>query len=739
MPKPPNYESHTAISNPVSVPWSVGNGLERQLNLSEMGFSKLKDKGKGTGCLIDGSYAMTDKELKIQKHLKNPTTFTGAVSESGNPCFSAVHEKSHFLHQSSGVPPDAFDARNLLNHPEKAISMAFPSATSTSIPGMTPTVSKLEGININPYLLDENMRLLALRQVLELSKQQHTSLAMDLDKGRVGNLSNFNAQHPFVESTFGEQRLGPNITSPQHVSGVAMVSPSSDLNNFFDFSTSTQGNPLLSREVDLQCQFSHDCLPNKQLSLRSVPQSFSHPPFEIKGVKLILPSSERPQCYQRVPCAYFQGQCGCATYTKCSGGNCESRVGSSTDTFKDQLGNVNGETSMLAASEHVKDDVGPNRNIIPLGQQGKSKGPLPKTIVCHSSQWRDVPSKFKGVSVVTGLERSADELDGRGHMEGQLGHATAKCSYGTMKIQDSLKEQEMSNVSSGCSAAAVTQASIQINNMDSPTVDAGNTRTNFSKEGSSKVLNNQSSRSLLDELKLLDALTWKKNWNQFHTRLSFHGKVDLKKSEGGFKTGKRKKTRKFRMLEAPFLTAGTSVVHHEHPKETYRSGSCSLGPGSKFGRSTLSSSKELSRKRDLQMVYDHRDGEDDYQMELNSNSNLGKIHDLSGTKKLKRGWTSDCLRKSQMEEQTHVNSKNTVRCKSFGFMKVSSLRKTRPVVCGKYGEISSGEHTGDASWRVKLVPLSKVLKTARKCSLPENCQTQSNFPEGIEEGTVLWK
>ncbi|XP_031279661.1 uncharacterized protein LOC116138078 isoform X3 [Pistacia vera] len=824
MPKPPNYESHTAISNPVSVPWSVGNGLERQLNLSEMDFSKLKDKGKGTGCLIDGSYAMTDKELKIQKHLKNPTTFTGAVSESGNPCFSAVHEKSHFLHQSSGVPPDAFDARNLLNHPEKvpflgssghvnhvflrpmappigsgqilqsqAISMAFPSATSTSIPGMTPTVSKLEGININPYLLDENMRLLALRQVLELSKQQHTSLAMDLDKGRVGNLSNFNAQHPFVESTFGEQRLGPNITSPQHVSGVAMVSPSSgaytrlgvnvertapvtDLNNFFDFSTSTQGNPLLSREVDLQCQFSHDCLPNKQLSLRG---------------KIDTASSERPQCYQRVPCAYFQGQCGCATYTKCSGGNCESRVGSSTDTFKDQLGNVNGETSMLAASEHVKDDVGPNRNIIPLGQQGKSKGPLPKTIVCHSSQWRDVPSKFKGVSVVTGLERSADELDGRGHMEGQLGHATAKCSYGTMKIQDSLKEQEMSNVSSGCSAAAVTQASIQINNMDSPTVDAGNTRyvnnhlvdegsgidkcwssddalesersaeflgsnskTNFSKEGSSKVLNNQSSRSLLDELKLLDALTWKKNWNQFHTRLSFHGKVDLKKSERGFKTGKRKKTRKFRMLEAPFLTAGTSVVHHEHPKgtdtfepglskdvemlhpsvqETYRSGSCSLGPGSKFGRSTLSSSKELSRKRDLQMVYDHRDGEDDYQMELNSNSNLGKIHDLSGTKKLKRGWTSDCLRKSQMEEQTHVNSKNTVRCKSFGFMKVSSLRKTRPVVCGKYGEISSGEHTGDASWRVKLVPLSKVLKTARKCSLPENCKPKVTYPKELKK------
>lgn len=510
------------------------------------------------------------------------------------------------------------------------------------------------------------------------------------------------------------------------------------------------------------------------------------------------PSSERAQCYQGVPCAYFQGQCGCATYTKCLGGNCESRVGSSTNTFKDRLGNVNGETSMLAASEYVKDDVGPNRSIIPLDQRGKSKGSLPKTIVCHASQWRDVPRKFKGVSVATGLERSADELDGREHMEGQLGHDTAKCSYGTMKIPDSLKEREMSNVSSGCSAAAVTQASAQINNMDSPTVDVGNTRyvnnhlvdegsgidkcwssddalesersaeflgsnskTNFSKEGSSKVLNNQSSRSLLDELKLLDSLTWKKNWNQFHMRLSVHGKVNLKKTERGFKTGKRKKARKFKMLEAPFLTAGTSVVHHEHPKgtdtsepglskdvemlypsvqETYRSGSCSLGPGSKFGRSTLSSSKELSRKRDLQMVYGHRDGEDDYQMELNSNSNLGKIHDLSGTKKLKRAWTSDCIRKSQMEEQTHVDSKNTVRCKSFGFMKASSgcegsicFRKTRPVVCGKYGEISSGEHTGDASWPVKIVPLSKVLKTARRCALPENCKPKVSFPKELKK------
>ncbi|XP_044471547.1 uncharacterized protein LOC123200432 isoform X5 [Mangifera indica] len=822
MPKPSNHESDTAKSNLVSVPWIVGNGLERQLNLSEMGFFKHKDKGKGTGCVIDSSFAMTDKEWKIQKHLKNPNTFSVAMSESSNPCFSAVHENSCHLPQSTGLPPVTFDARNLLNHPEEvpsfgsdghvnpafmrsmgppvgsgqilqpqAVSMAFPSTTSTSLQGMAPAVSKLEGITVNPYLLDENRRRLAFRQILELSKQQHTSLALDLDKGRVVNLSNFNIQYPLAESsTFGDQRLIPKFTSPQNVSEVAMVSPSSgaytrlgfnvertppvtDLNSFCDFSTSTQGKSLLSREVDLQCQFSHDCLPNKQLSLRGE-----------NGTA----STECAQCYQGMPCAYFLGQFGCAAYSTCLGGNFELKTGSSTNTFKDQLGNVNGETSML-------DGAGPNKNSVSLDQRGKSKGQPCNTIVCHASQWRDVPSKFKGVSNVTGLECSANVLDGRGHMEGQVGHA-AKCSYGTMKIPNSLKEREMSNVSSGCSAAAITQASIQISNMDSPTVDAGNTRyvnnhvvdegsgidkcwssddalesersaeflgsnSNFSKEGSSNVLNKQSSRSLLDELKLLDSLTWKKNWNQFHTRLPVHGKVNLKKNERGFKTGKRKKSEKFKMLEAPFLAASTLVVHHERPKgtdtsepgptkdvemlqpsvqETYRSGASFFGPGSKFGRSTLSSSKESSRKRDLEMINGHRDGEDDYDMELNSNSNLGKNHDLSGTKKLKRAWTSDCIRKSQMEELTPADSKSSVMCKSFGFLKASSgcegsiyFRKARPVVCGKYGEISCGEHTGDVSWPVKIVSLSKVLKAARRCAISENCKPKVTFPKDLKK------
>ncbi|KAL5853168.1 hypothetical protein ACOSQ3_008286 [Xanthoceras sorbifolium] len=827
VPKSLYCESYPPKSELVSVPWSVRNGSERQFNVSEFGFFRFSDTGKSVGCTADGSYASTDSDFKIQKQLEKPVICTGATAASTDPCFSAVHDKGHYSHQLSGVPPDAFEARNHFYHPEKVpclgssgyidhavfrsvvapadsgkilqsqvVSMAFPSATSTSVTGMIPAVSKPEGIDVSPYLLDDDMRLLALRQIVELSKQQHalSSLGMDREKGRLDNLSNVNVQYPFADDplTFGEQRLGPNLRSQQNVSEVAMVSspsgaftrlgvnieksaPVTGLNNFCDFSTLKQGNPVNSREIDLQCQFPLTPLPNKPLSFRS---------------ENATQSSECPKCCHGVPCRYFQGHCNYAVYSKCLEHG-ESRVGSSQKSFNEQVPNVNDEAPVLVASEFVKDKAGPQGKCNSLDQRGKLKGQLPKNIVCHAAQWRDVPSKFKGVSGVTCLDQSPDMLDSGGHIESEVGDAATKGSYEITKIPDSLKEQEISNVSSGCSsAAAVTQASIQVNNMDSYTVNAGNTRyvnnlvvdegsgidkcwssddalesersaeflganckTKFSKEGSSKVTNNQPSRSLLDELKLIDSMTWKKGRNQIHTKPIVHGKINLKKNERGFKTGKRKKARKLKMLEATSPAGGPSLVPYECPKdsgtfepslskdvedpsaqETYTTGAFSICTASKCERSTLSSSKELSRKRDLHMICNDRDGDDDCQIEMNKNGNLCKIHELSSSKKVRRAWTSDCIRRSRMEELTHSDTRDTARCKSVGSMMASSThelnicyRKAKPIVCGKYGEISSGKLDEDASRPVKIVPLSRVLKTARRFTLPKNCKPKQTI------------
>ncbi|KAK2659681.1 hypothetical protein Ddye_006214 [Dipteronia dyeriana] len=824
VPKSLYCESHTQKSELVSVPWSLRNGSERQFNVSEFGFLKFADKGKAVGCTADGSYASTDSEFRIQKQLVEPGMSTGAMAASNDLCFSDVHQKSPNSHQSSGVPPEAFDTRNHFYHPEKppcigssghinhavlrsmvtpadsgkilqsqVVSMAFPSATSTSIGGMIPAASKPERIDASPFLLDDDMRLLALRQIVELSKQQHalSSHGMDREKGRLGSLSNANIQHPFIDDplTFGEQRLGPNLTTQQIVSEVAMASSSSGaftrlgvnieksvpvtgLNNFCDFSTLKQGNPINSREIDLQYQFPRNPLPNKQLSFRS---------------ENATQSSECVKCCHGVPCRYFQCRCNFAGYTKCFGEHCESRVGSSLKSFNELVQNVNAEASVLVASEFVKDQAVPQGKSTSLDQRGKLKGELPKNIVCHTSQWRDVPSKFKGVSDVTCLDQSPDMLDSRAHIESQVGDAAAKGSYGTSRIPDSLKDQEMSNVSSGCSsAAAVTQASVQVNNMDSSTVNAGNTRymnnlvvdegsgidkcwssddafesersaeflganckTKFSKEGSSKVINNHPSRSLLDELKLIDSMTWKKGRNQIHTRPIVHGKINLKKIVRGSKTGKRKKAKKLTTLEATSPAGGPSLVNYEYfPKgtgtfepcvskdvedpstqETYTTGAFSNCTLSKCGRSTLSSSNELSRKRDLHIICNGRDGNDDCLLEMSQNTDPCKIHEFSSSKKVRKAWTSDCIRRSQMEELTYSDPEDTVRCNSVGSMKASSshelnicYRRARPVVCGKYGEISSGKLDEDESRPVKIVPLSRVLKSARRCTLPKNCK-----------------
>lgn len=826
IPKSVHCEPYSAKSNPVRVPWTVVDGSERQLNVSELGFFRIEDKGKGVGCTADGSYAKIDSVSNIEKQQESRCTCPVAMGGSKDPCSSVVHDKIYYSHQSSGVPPDAFDARNLFNYPEKvpslgssrhtdhlfltskgspwgssqllqsqAVSMASPLATSASMQGMAPAIPTVEGTGVSPYLLDDNMRFLALRQILELSKQQQaiSSLGMDQETGRTSNFSNVNIRPLVGPSAFGEQTPGPNITSQRDSSAVAMLSPTSsaytklgvnieksspiaDLNNSCEFSTWICGNPLLSREIDLQCQFPHDPPSNKQLPLRS---------------EHISSSIENAKCYPGVSYAYFQGHCSCTAYSKCLGGNCESRIGNAPNTFKDQVGNVNGVTPTLVASEFVKDGTDLREKIISSDQRAKVTGQVRKSNVCHASQWKDVPSKYKGVSTVACLDLSAEDLlDGRGNIDGQLGDATSKCSYGTMKIRDSLKEQEMSNISSGCSAAAVTHTSVQGNNLDSTTPDVGNARyinkhivdegsgidkcwssddalesersaeflgsnckTNLSKEGSSKNINNLSSRSLLDELKLLNSLTWKKNRKQTHTRLAVHGKINFKKIERGVKTGKKKRARKIKMLVPQCPTGGPSTVPYKYPKgtdslpfssedvemhnpsfqETCISGACSPQPISKCGRS-LSSSKELFRKRDLHMIYDDRDG-NDYQIEANP----CKIHEFSGIKEFGRAWTSDCTRKSQMAEPTHVHTKDGVRCRSFGCMKALSSgevnicsRKVRPVVCGKYGEICN-ELIGDVSRPAKIVPLSRILKTSRRDTLPNTCDSKQTFPDELKK------
>ena len=448
------------------------------------------------------------------------------------------------------------------------------------------------------------------------------------------------------------------------------------------------------------------------------------------------------------------------------------------------MGIGSGEGSIIVNPKYAKDHFLLKDTNISLDQSGKLNEQLHKNRVCHASQWRDVPSKVKGICDATVVEQLANVLDRRGNDGSQLRDASVKYFNGPMQISGSLKVQENSNLSSGCSAPAVTQSSIEVNDIDFSTVDAGDKgyvsndivdegsgidkcwssddalgsersaeflgstcRTNLRKEGSFHVLNNQPSRSLLDELKLIDSLTWKKDrnqihsWHEIHTGLAINEKSNpSRKTESG--TGNRKRAIKLKMLSASLPSAGHPVQPYENLKRIVTtelpscsskdmqkvtqsgqgtslvSGSSFIQPNSKRRLPLLSSAKALSHKRGVR--------EDDCQTELNGDTDFCNNPEVSGRKKLRRDFTSGTFRKFRMQESTHEEAEKTENYNSVVCIRTPSsqqvnvcYRKARPVVCGKYGEISSGK---GVSKPAKIVPLSRILKNARRCTLPKNCK-----------------
>lgn len=509
--------------------------------------------------------------------------------------------------------------------------------------------------------------------------------------------------------------------------------------------------------------------------------------------------NEHESCCQMTH--YFQGYCSCAAHTNCLGGQCKLKAGNPSNLFGQQIGGVNGRTPMSIASQFVKDHIVPKETTTSLDQCGKLKGQLPKNISCHASHWKDVPSKVKRACEVARMKQSADVLDERGHEMDKCRDTTVRCSNGAVHMADSFKEQETSNISSGCSTPAVTQASVEVNNMDSSTVDAGNAvyvnnlvvdegsgidkcsssdgalesdrsadfcgstcKTSLREDGSFKMINNQSSRSLLDEVKLIDSLTWKRGRNQIHSVISVHEKTNCsQESERVSKTGKRKREMKLNMLDTSLGTRGPAVCD-KYPecdgtaeclskdvqmissgRETSTSGIRSIKPSSKRGKSTLSLAQPISRKRDLHRLYIKRDGEDDYKTDLNNDVNSYKILKVAGRKKFKSSGASDACTQFRLQEPTHAAGEKIVDYDSVSYMKASSsrqenvcYRKVRPIVCGKYGEISNGKMAGDVSKPVKIVSLDRVLKTARRCTPPKNCKPRLNFKKDLKITNFSW-
>ncbi|OMO90757.1 putative mixed-lineage leukemia protein, mll [Corchorus olitorius] len=418
---------------------------------------------------------------------------------------------------------------------------------------------------------------------------------------------------------------------------------------------------------------------------------------------------------------------------------------------------------------------------MPLDQGGKVNGQLPRRIACHASQWRDVPCKQKEACKLKHMNPSAEVLDASGCAEGQHGDAGMHFIGSAANRDDSFKGQDMSNISSGCSAPVVTQASIEVNNMDSSTIDAGDNgyinglivdegsgidkcssndaresersaefpgvscRSKIRNKGFSKTMNGQSSFSLLDELKLIDSLTWKKGKNQIYTSFTGSGRTNhLKRIRRGAKSGKRKRAVKFRMLDAascPKVSFGHCPKDKGSPQVTSglsKDRRTLIPPGLEPDEAThlikpgdAASAKIVSQKRDLHGLYNDQDGEENYQPELEGEARFGNILEVSARKRLKRAWDSfenleapKPILKS-FERTSKSNSLHSI--KAFSSLEASVCdKKARPIVCGDYGEICSGNDT-DNLRPAKIVPLSRILKNTEQCSLRKSYKPKSTL------------
>ena len=441
-----------------------------------------------------------------------------------------------------------------------------------------------------------------------------------------------------------------------------------------------------------------------------------------------------------------------------------SVVGPSCYNYK-QFANASGETSLKIASKFGRDQNASKDESIPFEQGGKLDGQDLIKIGSCTHQWRDVPSKVRKAGCdATSLGPSATVLDWEGQDDVQHVNTSAKRLKGTINMEDLLKEQENSNISSGSSAPVVTQASVEFNKVDSCTIDGvdtgyvnnlvvdegsgidkgwspgavesersaeflGSTCESYLNKGYLRVLNDQPCRSLLDELKVLDSLTWKKSRDRSHIMLSGNCKANpSQKLKKDFK-GKKRKRNKVRNLDASLLSRTPSLLHNksgEMQMEMYfspsqrRSSTKDLffQPSNKQKHSAFLS-KFLSCKNFLS---EHlSDKEDSYLSESNSDAEFHSLPEVSGRKKLRTDFTSDCFGRFQMQDPTSEEPENA-KLESLSSRRTNAYRITRPIVCGEYGEICSEKLAGEMPRPAKIVSLSKVLKTSKRCKVPTNCK-----------------
>ncbi|GFZ08330.1 hypothetical protein Acr_20g0001380 [Actinidia rufa] len=691
LPRTLPCESHMAKYGPTSSPWNTGYATEALTNINKLSAQNHVDKGKEVAFVADSLHVATQSNFEFPaKHMGSSTNCDGVGGTGCRSCL-VVNEKSSHPYQLSGMSPDAFDPRNPINHPGKIPYLGFSGHLESWI-----TVS------LSPRVY--------------VSNQGHgdSSFGTTQDQGRLHNSCIGKTQGFIVDpSSSKEHRHGLAVTNKQAASEVALkvlqsgftcwmngdaenTAPAAGLKKCCTFSTSSPGTSLHSNNIEIQCQLSCDMHPTEQPLGRS---------GRIEND--VTPSNECGKCCQGVPFTYFPGKSSFTTHTNCFRGNCNSTISVS----KEWTGSLNGMASVSLAPKSERNSTFAMEKAICFDQSGSEEGQVKKKVDCHAFQWRDVPSKATRMYNLTYKNRPANLLDRRENVGDQITDlaVAAKCFDRSVHDAESSKELEMSNISSGCSEAAVTQASVEFNNLDSSTIGAGNKYTqnlvvdegsgigkcwssddplesersseffgftckiNSASEGSSKPLPNQSSRSLIDELRLRDSLILKNVRNQAHTELSFPAKTNQTQNpERGFKSAKGERPTKGKILDASFSPSVIDSDHwHSHSAKHMlmriqpdqvgpHNCACSVGPNFKQNPE-LCLTKTTCHKIELHRFCNNNEGEND-QTRLKVQDDCLEIRRNSGKKKFLIKWLQ-LLRSYSVKKRSELCLTKPICCK----------------------------------------------------------------------------
>lgn len=692
-PRTSNCDSHIAKCSPFDFTWNISDGNRREYNNNQS--NTHIGRAKLSRCFLDGSYVTGESSFTCHtKQVGVSSSFNGVTHETVHFGGSdVVNDRNRQPHHLNVVAPDLSCDTVFIG------SISSPTGT---VPLPAASVNSVIS-DPSPCLLDENLKFLALQH-------SNPSLRVNEEHSRFNSLSGVKQVFVAEPSTSAEQRHGLYaITSKQDAtypigSDIGKLAPVLGLENWYNYSTFTHEN-----SVEVQPQLSHDRVTDGQPSFRLV-----------QSGKQMFPSSTSENFYQKNPDTYALGKCSYPISTKCLVENCHSKDETSLNVFKEQMGSDGGKLSMLFSSKFNINHSKSKENAISVVPCGDKKGTVPKIIDCSASEWKDVPRQIQ-VCNAKCMVWEADVSAERGNVVDQIA---------VNKIEEkagSLKEQEMSNISSGLSAPAVTQASVAINNLiDSCTeendlvIDEGSgidecwssedgldsqrtaeclsftSKFNSTKGKSSSDLPCRSSHSCFDELTFRNYSRLKKMKHETRTGLNIHGNFKyVQKSDRCLKTRKRKSSTRWKVLDESSLAFDLAIPD--------TSGACSVGPSRTYA---LSSDKIPSHKRDLKKLYNYQVGEDDKYWNKVAGSKYKadglKIPEISVEKKMRRDRTDD-------DDTVKNNSITCIKVCS-DWAGTLSNRKARPIVTGKYGIISN------VSKPPRIVSLRRIIENARRCA-----------------------